>query len=178
MAESSNIARPYARAVFGLAQQHDDLVRWNEQLDLLALIAADSGVVGLANNPRVSADQLQQVILAVAADALTEQGANLVRLLARNGRVTVLPDIARLYADLRADAERVVAATLTTAGEIDPRQREQFNEALQAKLGRKVALEFVVDPNLIGGAVVRAGDWVIDGSVRAQLDQLAGALRA
>ncbi len=185
MAESSNIARPYARAVFELARGQDDLAGWSDQLDLLAAIAADEQVAALVRNPRVSAAQLQQVVLDVAsapasatALQLGEQCVNLVKLLARNGRIGVLPEIAESYAALRAEAEGVVAATLVTASEIDQRQRAQFTEALQSRLGRRVTLEFEVDRALVGGAVVRAGDWVFDGSVRAQLEQLVGALGA
>lgn len=178
MAESSNIARPYARAVFELAQQQEDLAGWSERLELLAAIAADANVVSLAGNPRVSAGQLEELILGVAADKLNEQAVNLVKLLVRNGRIGILPEVARAYAARRAEAERVIEAEMITATEIDARQREQFTTALQSKLGRKVKLEFGVDRELVGGAVVRAGDWVIDGSVRAQLEQLVGALRA
>ncbi len=204
MAESSNIARPYARALFELAQARNDLGGWGAQLEALATIAADPDIVALANNPRVSAGQLQENIVPVVMQAqlkqtglaklpendqalevawkmicgqtLNKQSINLVKLLIRNRRLSVLPAIARAYADLRAEAESVIAARMITASEINRAQRARFAEVLQAKLGRKVELEFAVDPELVGGAVVRAGDWVIDGSVRAQLQQLAGAI--
>ena len=180
MTESSNIARPYARAVFELAAQQKDLAGWSARLELLAAITADADVVRLAGNPRVSAAQLEELILGVAAaaDKLNEQTVNLVKLLVSNGRIGILPDIVHAYAALRAEAENTVAAEIITAAEIDARQRAQFTTALQAKLGRTVKLEFAVDRELVGGAVVRAGDWVVDGSVRAQLEQLVGALRA
>ena len=176
MAELNSIARPYAQAVFELAQQQHDLAGWNDQLELLAVIAADADVARLVNNPRVPAAQLEALILGVAADRLNKEGINLVKLLLHNGRLNVLPQIARAYAARRAEAESVIEAKMTTAGEIDTRQRKQL--ALQAKLGRNIKLEFAVDRALIGGAVIRAGDWVIDGSVRAQLEQLGGALGA
>ena len=182
MTESSNIARPYARAVFELAQRQDDLAGWGGRLEVLAAIAADPRVVKFAGNPRTSAAQLRELILAVAADKLAEplgeQVVNLVKLLAHNGRIGILPEIARAYATRRFEAERVIEAEMITAVKIDRRQREQFTAALQTKLGRRVKLQFEVDRELVGGAVVRAGDWVVDGSVRAQLEQLVGALRA
>ena len=178
MAELNSIARPYAQAVFELAQQQHDLAGWNDQLELLAVIGADADVARLVNNPRVPAAQLEALILGVAADRLNKEGINLVKLLLHNGRLNVLPQIARAYAAHRAEAESVIEAKMTTAGEIDTRQRKQFAEALQAKLGRNIKLEFAVDRALIGGAVIRAGDWVIDGSVRAQLEQFGGALGA
>ena len=210
MTESSNIARPYARAVFELAQERSDLAEWGGYLDLLAMIAADAGVIALVNNPRVSTEQLVNFFLEMiwvvkgkksegkvppniykfftdkesknarefVFGKSIDQITNLVKLLVSNGRIGILPEIVRAYAALRAEAENTVAAEIITAAEIDARQRKQFTTALQAKLGRTVKLEFAVDRELVGGAVVRAGDWVIDGSVRAQLEQLVGALRA
>ena len=122
MTESSNIARPYARAVFELAAQQKDLAGWSARLELLAAITAAADVVRLAGNPRVSAAQLEELILGVAADSLdslNEQAVNLVKLLVRNGRIGVLPEIARAYAALRAEAENTVAAEIITAAEID-----------------------------------------------------------
>ncbi len=186
MSESSNIARPYAAAVFELAQSNNDLAGWGVRLEVLAAIAADAQVKPLANNPRVAAEQLQQLILEVAADILTAEQAdglnehtiNLIKLLVRNNRINALPNIARAYAAMCAESMRVIEAEMITAVEINQAQRAQFTAALQSKLGRTVKLEFGVDRALVGGAVVRAGDWVIDGSVRAQLEQLVGALRA
>lgn len=208
MSEINHIARPYARAIFAYAQSGDRkqwsrqvgrdgerrsgtlslvpaprmadelLLHWQEQLDLLALIAADSGIVEIIANPRVSNEQLLQVILDVTDGKLSAPTVNLLKILVQNGRVPALPAIARAYAELRAEAMRVTAARVTTPLELEPRRREQFAKALRKKLGRNVELEFEVDPELIGGAVVRAGDLVIDASVRAQLRQLAGALGA
>jgi len=178
MAELSNIARPYAQAVFELARQQDDLAGWGDRLELLAAIAANADVISLVNNPHISSDQLEGLILGVAGDRLTADSINLVKLLVRNGRVNALPEIASSYAVRRAESESVIKAEMITAIEIDDTQRKQFADALQSKLGRKVNLDFEVDEELIGGAVIRAGDWVVDGSVRAQLEQLVGALRA
>ena len=97
----------------------------------------------------------------------------------KNGRVEcALPAIAEIYAEKRAEAEKVVEADMITATAIDEGQQKAFADALQSKLGRSVKLNFSVDENLIGGAVIRAGDWVIDGSVKAQLEQLVGAVAA
>ncbi len=185
MAEANNIARPYARAVFELARQQDDLAGWSDALEKLSAVVADDSVVAVIRSPRVGNEDAAGVVVAavalvsgVAVDELADEFVNLVRLLAQNRRLALLPNIARGFALLRAEAERVIEAQMTTAAEINPQQREQFTEALQSRLGRKVKLEFGVDQELVGGAVVRAGDWVIDGSVRAQLEQLVGALRA
>lgn len=176
MSAQSNIARPYAEALFELAQEEKDLAGWADQLQLLATVASDASVIGLTRNPHVSAAQLAQLIIDVCGENLNEGGKNLVQLLARNGRVTAMADIAQAYLAHKAESEKVVAANMITATPINESQQKQFVEALQSKLGRSVNLEFEVDQTLIGGAVIRAGDWVVDGSVKAQLEQLAGAL--
>ncbi|MEM7194133.1 MAG: F0F1 ATP synthase subunit delta [Pseudomonadota bacterium] len=176
MADQSNLARPYAQAVFELAKEQGDLAAWSDQLDLLAAIAADPATQELVNNPQVSADQIGEFFQSVAGANLSESAANLIKLVVRNDRVSALPDIAKAYAEKRAEAESTVEAEMVTATEISEQQQQQFASVLEKKLGRSVKLSFDVDEDLIGGAVIRAGDWVLDGSVKSQLDQLVGAI--
>lgn len=176
MLAQSNIARPYAQALFELAQAEKDLAGWAEQLQLLAAVAGDASVLDLTRNPRVSSAQLAELIGDVCGDKLNAGGKNLVSLLARNGRVSAAGDIAQAFNARKAEAEKVVTANMVTATPINQSQQKQFADALQSRLGRSVNLEFEVDQALIGGAVVRTGDWVVDGSVKAQLEQLVGAL--
>ncbi len=191
MSAQSNIARPYAQAVFELAQEQNNLAMWDDQLQLLALLASDDAVLGLMRNPRVNAAQLAEVIIDIGAAESAKGGVeeagqfklndgikNLVKLLAYNGRIGALNDIARAFTALRSDTEKTVSATMATAVPINDAQQQQFITALQSKLGRRVNLAFEVDEKLIGGAVIRAGDLVVDGSVRTQLEQLGGALEA
>lgn len=182
MSTQSNIARPYAQALFELAQEQKDLAGWAEQLQLLAAVASDADVIDLTRNPRISSARLAELIINVCSDVggdkLNEGGKNLVKLLARNGRVDAMGDIAQAYVVHKAEAEKIVAANMVTATPINQSQQKQFAEALQSRLGRSVNLEFEVDEALIGGAVIRAGDWVVDGSVKTQLEQLVGALSA
>ena len=176
MANQSNIARPYAQALFELAQEQNDLSAWSDQLELLSAIASDDTTRELINNPHIDSSQITQLFDSVAGDRINDSGKNLVRLLVKNSRIEVLPEIAQAYAERRAEAESVVEAEMITASEIGADQQQQFVDVLQKKLGRTVQLEFGVDEELIGGAIIRAGDWVIDGSVKAQLEQLVGAI--
>ena len=178
MADLTNLARPYAQAVFELAQGAGDLAGWGERLSTLARIAEDPTMQELLKNPAFSADRQIGLLLDIAGDSLGSDAVNLVKLLVKNGRVSALPAIAELYAEKRADAEKVVEAEMITATSIDEGQQQAFAQALQTKLGRSVKLNFSVDESLVGGAVIRAGDWVIDGSVKAQLEQLVGAVAA
>ncbi len=178
MSDLTNIARPYAQAVFELARDSNDFVGWGDQLSLLANIAADSNMVELLKNPAFGNDQQISLILDICGENISADAVNLIKLLVRNDRVNVLPDIAEVYAEKRAEAESVIEADMITATPIDDIQRQAFSTALQSKLGRSVKLNFEVDEDLIGGAVIRAGDWVVDGSVKAQLEQLVGAVAA
>lgn len=192
MAELSGVggvARPYANALFEFAQgKGESLAEWNHALDLLATIASDPNLRALIGDPRTTAAQLHDTICATAAKAnkvavnkLYPPFVNLIKLLIQNGRLHAAPEIARLFAVRRASAESTIAAEMTTAVEMDSAQQEKFIAALKKSTlgqGREVQLTFAVDPTLIGGAVVRAGDHVLDGSVRAQLAQLSGAIRA
>ncbi len=178
MSAQGSLARPYAQALFELAREQNDLAGWDDQLQLLAAVASDPALTGLIHDPGVSAAQLASLIIDVCGDRLSEGGKNLVKLLVRNERVSAMGDIAAAYAAHKADAEKVIAAQMITAVPIGEKQQQQFAGALQSRLGRRVNLDFAVDEEIIGGAVIRAGDWVVDGSIKAQLEQLAGVLGA
>lgn len=178
MPAQNNVARPYAQALFELALEHDALSDWDDQIKLLAAVADDPVMADLTHDPHISSEQLSALIIDVCGDKLNQEGGNLVRLLVRNNRVNAIRDIAQAYAVRKADAEKVIVAQMTTAAPLDEGRQKQFAQALQSKLGRSVDLEFEVDEELIGGAVIRAGDRVIDGSIKAQLEQLGMALGA
>ncbi len=175
MAERITIARPYAKAVFKLAYSQKRLPQWSEVLGIAASVVADPRVGALLHNPAVSADQLVSLVTDVGGARLDEQARNLIATLAANRRLAYLPEIAARYEQLRADAERTVEVTVTSAVELSAAQRTHYAEALAKRLGREVRLSCHTDPGLLGGAIVRADDLVIDGSVRAGLAQLATA---
>ncbi len=176
MSEQISLARPYAKAIFELARDAGEYARWSDQLELLTMISQDSAMTEVIANPAVSEKQLAELIIDVAGEQLDEQGRNLVKLLARNDRVSVVADINQQFLVLRDEAEQVIEAQLITAAEIDETQKKAFETALSGRLGKQIKLEATVDEALIGGAIVRAGDWVVDGSVKAQLQELVGAI--
>ena len=176
MSEQISLARPYAKAIFELARDAGEYAGWSDQLELLAMIAQDAAMIGVINNPDVSEQQLAELIIDVAGDLLNEQGRNLVKLLARNDRVSAVADINQQFLILRDEAEQVIEAQLITASEVDEAQKKKIEAALSNRLGKQIKLEATVDESLIGGAIVRAGDWVVDGSVKAQLQELVGAI--
>lgn len=177
MAEPESIARPYAKAIFEIARAGGDLDGWSEGLLLLAAIAADARVVDLAKHPEVAHDQLSQLVIEVAGgDRIPEEARRLVRVLAENDRLLTLPVIAAQFDALRAEAQSRIEAEMLSAKPVDAEQQRKIVAALEKRLGRRVTLTVTVQEDLLGGAVIRAGDLTIDGSARGKLDKLADAL--
>lgn len=176
MAELRTIARPYAEALFELAQGDNRLAPWSQALANLAAIARNGDVAALIGNPNLPTEDLAKAIIDIAGDSLDDKGANLVRLLSENGRLTVLPEIAAQFEDLKAKAEDRVDVEVTSAVELSDEQQQQLTKSLKNRLKREISLSCVTDPELIGGLVVRAGDLVIDGSLRASLARMQQTL--
>ena len=176
MAEKSTIARPYAQAAFDLAQQKSELKTWSDMLGMLSSVVSDEQMKNLFGNPQVGKEALVDLVLNVCGDKLNTEGQNFVRILADNKRLEVLPEIATMFEAHRAEAERTVEAEVISAFPLSDAQKDSLVSALKQKLGREVTLAVETDESLIGGAIVRAGDMVIDGSVTGHLDKLAQAL--
>lgn len=173
MSHALTLARPYARAAFALARENAALPQWSQWLGFAAAAVLDARVSALLGNPRITAATLRDLVLPPQADA---RFIRFLDLLLENGRLAVLPDIAALYETLRADEERVLKAKVTAAVALDAQQLASIRNALQRRFGRDVEIEMGVDPDLIGGAVITAGDVVIDGSIRGKLARLRSAL--
>ena len=176
MAEKSTIARPYAKALFELALGRKKLDAWSEALSLVAAVVADERVKKLLTSPRVTIEQLADFVIDVAGDKLDEVGRNFIRVLAANRRLGFLPEIAAIYEKLKAAEENTVDVTVTSAVTLDMEQQQRFSQAMSARLKRDVRLRCEVDSTLLGGAVLRADDLVIDGSLRGQLERLNAEL--
>lgn len=177
MSSALTLARPYARAAFALASEHGQLPSWSDQFAFAAQVALDPRVQALLGHPRLSADEA--VALLLPPDTQDGAGSTFGRflaVLADNGRMQLLPEIAALYAQLRDEAERVVKATITSATPLDATEVDKLQAALKRRFGREVEVRTAVDPDLIGGAIIDAGDVVIDGSLRSKLSRLQSAL--
>lgn len=174
MVEKVTLARPYARAAFEAAQEHQDFERWSQMLAAAATTVADQRVVKLLSSPRVQPTDLVELI--AEASSADERGRNFLSTLAQNRRLSVLPEVASIYEELRAEEENVIDVHVTSAVQLDEAQRARLSAALKKRLKREVRLHCAVDASLIGGAVVRAGDFVIDGSLKARLERLASQI--
>ena len=178
MADKSTIARPYARAAFEEALQRKRLAPWSQALHVAAAVVADPRVEALLGNPHVTPEELAQLVSGIAGAKLGEEGDNFVRTLATNRRLAVLPEIAARFDELKDAAEGVADVTVTSATPLDAGQQKVLTAALEKRLKRTVRLHYATDAALIGGAVVRTGDLVIDGSLRARLERIAYELTA
>lgn len=176
MAERITVARPYARAAFEAAQAKHQLAAWSRALAAAAAGVGEPAVQTLLGSPKLPKQQLAQIFIDLVGLELGDRGANFIRLLAENRRLGLLPEIAQGFEQLRADAERTLEATVVSASPLGDKERAALAQALKKRLDREVTLQCETDPRLIGGAVIRAGDLVIDGSVRGKLERLSLAL--
>lgn len=176
MAELITIARPYAQAVFRRAVENGRLQPWSEMLQFAAAVACDSTMRELINGAAIDREKLAGLFIDICAERLDQEAQNLIRLLAENHRLALLPEISSVFEIYRAQAEGTIEAEVISAREVTDAQREQIAASLKRRLGKNVTLKCVVDESLIGGAVIRAGDMVIDGSVQGKLKKLARAM--
>ena len=170
---SATIARPYARAAFAVARDDGSSAQWSDALAFAARVAADPDVGAMLLHPALDAGDAVTLLVPDGAD---DKFSGFITLLADNGRLGVLPEIAGMYEQLRAEDEQVVLATVTSAAELPEAEVEQIRSALKRRFGREVQLQTAVDESLIGGAVIAAGDVVIDGSLKGKLERLQSAL--
>ena len=176
MAERATIARPYAKAAFQYAQDAKAFADWSQGLKAAADIVADPRVAALTKSPQTNQDDLVSIISDLAGTQLKPGMQNFVRVLAENHRLLLLPEIAAHYEELRSDAENTIDVEVVSAVALDSTQADKLSQALSTRLKRKVRMQNSVDATLLGGAVVRAGDLVIDGSLKGRLQRLATEL--
>ena len=176
MADNASLARPYAKALFELAQESSAYEAWAASLKKLAAISQDSDFAALINDPKISVDQLTTLLQDLLAGDLPEGGNNFLNLLVKNDLISALADIEQQFAELVAKAQASVNAQVVTALALTESQKSSLASALEQRLGLKVNLEETVDADLIGGAIIKAGDMVIDGSAKGRIEKLTSAL--
>lgn len=178
MAELQTMARPYAKAVFELARDEGRYAEWSTIVGGLAQAVRDPSVAQWIGHPAIGRGQLSQILIDALGSSLSAQGANLVRLLGEYNRLILAPAIADEYEILRAEAEKRIDVEITTAVAVDAAQQQLLVAAIAKRLAREVNVSWKTDDALLAGAVIRAGDLVIDGSVVGELDRLRQELGA
>ena len=175
MAESVTIARPYADAAFRIAQETGAQGIWSERLQTLALLVQNGDMASVMGNPRLSAEQVADLVIAVVGDNDVVLG-NFVRTLAENRRLVLLPEVFRLFDLAKSQEEGVKEAVVQSAFPIDDTQVAALLKELEVRFSTRLTARVEVDPSLIGGVRVAVGDQVLDASVRGKLDAMAVAL--
>ncbi|MCZ6829702.1 MAG: F0F1 ATP synthase subunit delta [Gammaproteobacteria bacterium] len=178
MAELSTLARPYARAAFEFARDRGELQTWSAQLASAAAVTLDAVMARVLSNPALTAEQQAQTLKDVCGDAINSHGQNFVSVLASNKRLTLLPEISAVFDQYKANQEKTVDVKVFSAFEVTEQTEQTLARVLRTKLEREVKVDSVVDKTLLGGVLIRAGDLVIDGSVRGRLNKLAEAMNS
>ena len=176
MADLSTLARPYAKAAFELARDSKHFAEWGKALSALAAAVKLPEVARFIGHPALFKGDLADVLAQALGDTLGAEGTSLLKLLVENNRLTAAPAIAEQFETMRAEAESRIDVEITSATEIAPRQKEQLADAIGKRLARDVVVTWKTDEALLAGAVIRAGDLVIDGSVAGELQKLSTAL--
>lgn len=176
MAELRTLARPYARAALQAATEKEAAQLWEDQLTELALISLQAKIALLISSASAEPHEQVKALLAVLGDDVDQSLNNFLQLLAENKRLALLPTVVQLFIELKASQEKTIAVTISSAFELDTSIEKKLTEALTAKLQRTVKVDTSIDQTLLGGVVIRAGDIVIDGSIKGRLAKLAEAL--
>lgn len=176
MAENVTIARPYAEAVFKLAREKNALAKWSEMLAFLEVVVKEPQVQSIIGNPNFSAARIESLLLGVCGEKIDGAGRNFVQVLARNDRLPLLPEIRELFEQRKAEQEGVLEAKIFSAFPMSDEQVKQLVSRLEGKYKRKVVTQVSVEPELIGGVKIAAGDEVLDATVRGKLETMRAAL--
>jgi F-type H+-transporting ATPase subunit delta len=177
MAELATIARPYAQAVFSLAQATSSLAEWSEMLGLLAEVVKNETIRDLLRSKRIERQQLTGLLLAISDGHLRDEGKSLLKILADNHKLILLPEISRQYEQLKAAQEGYISVEVVSTYAVKAQHKQQITDALQKRLGKEVKIETQIDRRLLGGWLIRIGDQVLDLTVRGRLQQIGAELR-
>lgn len=177
MTELATMARPYATAVFKLAKAKAAAAKWSGQLAFMATVIANKEMAAMVNNPKVNKDKLTGLLLEICQSQIDNEGRNFLKTLLQNNRLKLLPEIAKQFEELKAEDEGYVDVEVLTAFPFAKEAEKKFAVNLEKTLSKKVRMNVAVDNSLIGGVLVRAGDRVIDGSIKGQLQNLRKALQ-
>ncbi|MBF8223606.1 F0F1 ATP synthase subunit delta [Halomonas sp. 328] len=178
MAELSTVARPYAKAAFEYARDHQALTTWSEWLAKLGQVVADAEMQKVLSSPKLSADRKVTLLAEIAELKLDSGLTNYLAMLAEQGRLAALGAVAEQFEVLRAEHEQRLDVTVVSAFALDDKQQQKLAKALKKRLNREISIITQVDSSLLGGVILRAGDTVIDGSARGRLNRLRESLSA
>jgi F-type H+-transporting ATPase subunit delta len=173
MAEVTTLARPYAQALFSLAKETQTLDEWSSTLGFFGRVVQDETFKSVVNAPDFKLSDIEGLLLSICSDQVSKEAGNFIQLLVRNGRLSVLEDVALQYEALKAQDENMVNAVIQSAFDLNDAQIDAIAEVLSKKLEKKISPSVTTNPSLLGGVTVHVGDRVWDASVRGRLQQMA-----
>jgi F-type H+-transporting ATPase subunit delta len=176
MSSLATLARPYAKAAFELARDEQALAPWDDMLTLASEMAAEESMAVLLESPHISNEEVVKIITDTAGEAFYGRFRDFLSVLGGNGRLPLLPQVSSLFRELREEAEKRMSVKVVSAVPLDEDQAGRLKEALSRRMECEIELDNEIDKNVIGGAVVYAGDQVIDGSLRGKLEKLSASL--
>jgi F-type H+-transporting ATPase subunit delta len=177
MSELATLARPYAAAVFKRAKETQATAKWSQSLAFMSAVLRNEDISVVVDNPKVNKQRLSALMLDICQGHVNEENENFLKLLVHNNRLSLLPTIAKLFEAYKAEDEGYVEVEVLTAYALSKEAKQDFTATLEKTLGKKIHMNVTVDKSLIGGVLVRAGDRVIDGSIRGRLQHMQKALQ-
>jgi F-type H+-transporting ATPase subunit delta len=176
MAELSTLARPYSKAAFEFAVANGDLEEWSTGLKIAAAVTQQTPLIKILTSPNTTTQQKSAAVLDVCGESLSVACQNFITVLSESRRLQLLPRVSQQFHVMKDNHEKVIDVNVTSARKLDTEQQQQLIDVLSKKLERHVNIQVALDKSLLGGVVIRAGDIVIDGSVRGRLAKLAESL--
>ncbi|ENU1228426.1 MULTISPECIES: F0F1 ATP synthase subunit delta [Providencia] len=177
MSEIATVARPYAKAAFDFAVENQAVAKWQEMLAFTAEVTRNEQVGELLSGS-IAPETLAKTFISVCGDEIDEHVQNLIRVMADNGRLTTLPEVLTQFIQLRDSLESTIEVDVLSANELSEQQSAKISAAMEKRLSRKVKLNCKIDKSVIAGVIIRAGDLVIDGSIRGRLERLTDVLQS
>lgn len=177
MSEQATLARPYAEAAFKRAKETGSVGRWSDSLAFVSAVVSNEQIADAMNNPKFGKANLADLMLAICQDQLDSEGVNFLKLLVSNSRLKLAGSIAEIYEQFKAEDEGYIDAEVSTPFPLSPEEEKNLSATLEKRLKKKVRLQVKEDKSLIGGVFIRAGDMVIDGTIKGQLQHMRKALQ-
>ena len=177
MSEIATEARPYAKAAFDFAVENQSVEKWQNMLGFISMVSRNEQVGELLSGS-IAPETLAKTFISVCGDEIDEHVQNLIRVMADNGRLTTLPEVLTQFIQLRDALESTIEVDVLSANELSEQQSAKISAAMEKRLSRKVKLNCKIDKSVIAGVIIRAGDLVIDGSIRGRLERLTDVLQS
>jgi len=174
----TTVARPYAKAAFEIALQQDRLVQWSDMLMILAQVSLNKDIQTIVNQPGSTEEQLADMFIQIAGEQADSSGQNFIKILASNKRLMVLPEIKATYELFKAEQEKSLNVCVISFAAMTDKQKQDLSLSLKQRLKREISISETIDPSILGGVIIRAGDLVIDGSVKGKLEKLKTEIAA